>query len=201
MGQARQAVAQVRRFPAERTLRRKRQASRCGTDHHQAQYDRDCLGNGIPPTSGINLINNNSLGGPLLDPISLAPNGLEDYNADGARCLRNLFTGTDLDALRVLRGIAEVKRNGNLQGKPAIIVHGRADNLVPVNHSSRPYYGYAHLKNSAPLPPSQLVRTTPRGGTPGFARAITLANVPPIAANPASSDRILFIGNMLTIPE
>ena len=209
-------------------------------------------GNGIPPTSGINLINNNSLGGPLLDPISLAPNGQQDYNADGARCLRNLFTGTDLDALRVLRGIAEVKRNGNLHGKPAIIVHGRADNLVPVNHSSRPYYGlnkmveghrsklsyyevtnaqhfeafigllagydtlfvplhvygnqalnlmYAHLKNSAPLPPSQLVRTTPRGGTPGAAPAITPANVPPIAANPAAGDRILVIGNTLTIPE
>ena len=38
-------------------------------------------------------------------------------------------------------GIAQVKRTGDLRGKPAIIVHGRADNLVPVNHASRPYYG------------------------------------------------------------
>ena len=30
---------------------------------------------------------------------------------------------------------------GNLRGKPAIIVHGRADALVPVNHTSRPYFG------------------------------------------------------------
>jgi len=30
---------------------------------------------------------------------------------------------------------------GRLRGKPAIIVHGRSDALVPVNHSSRAYYG------------------------------------------------------------
>jgi hydroxybutyrate-dimer hydrolase len=99
-------------------------------------------GNGVPPTSNINLINNNSVGGPLLDPASFSPStGKQDYNFDGARCLRNLFTGHGADALRVRFGIAQVKQTGNLQGKPAIIVHGRADNLVPVNHASRPYYG------------------------------------------------------------
>ena len=42
---------------------------------------------------------------------------------------------------------------------------------------------------SAPLPPSQVVRTMPRGGTPGAAPAITAANVPPIAATPAAAQR------------
>jgi len=99
-------------------------------------------GNGVPPTSGINLINNASVGGPLRDPISVSPStGKQDFNFDGARCLRRLFTGPGVDALRVRSGIAQVKRSGNLRGKPAIIVHGRADNLVPVNHSSRPYFG------------------------------------------------------------
>ncbi|MFK7892169.1 MAG: 3-hydroxybutyrate oligomer hydrolase family protein, partial [Granulosicoccus sp.] len=28
----------------------------------------------------------------------------------------------------------------NLHGVPTVIVHGRADALIPVNHSSRPYY-------------------------------------------------------------
>ncbi len=99
-------------------------------------------GNGVPPTSGINLINNNSVGGPLLDPASISPStGKQDYNFDGAACLRQLFTGRDLDVLRVRFGIAQVKQHGDLRGKPAIIVHGRADNLVPVNHASRPYYG------------------------------------------------------------
>ena len=33
----------------------------------------------------------------------------------------------------------ETRRTGNLRGKPAIIVHGRSDALLPVNHTSRPY--------------------------------------------------------------
>src|SRR5262245_9867375 len=99
-------------------------------------------GNGVPPTSGINLINNNSLGGPLNDPVSFSPStGKQDYNFDGASCLRKLFDERDAEARRVRAGIAQVKQHGDLHGKPAIIVHGRADNLVPVNHASRPYYG------------------------------------------------------------
>ncbi len=39
---------------------------------------------------------------------------------------------------------------------------------------------YDHLKHGAPLPPSQVVRTMPRGGAPGAAPPITAANVPPI---------------------
>ena len=44
---------------------------------------------------------------------------------------------------------------------------------------------YAHLTANAPLPPSQVVRTTPRGGTPGSAPQIASSNVPPISQNPA----------------
>lgn len=103
-------------------------------------------GNGVPPTSGINLINNLSIGGPLNDTLSFSPSsGLQDYNTDGARCLRRLFTGADVDARRVQRGIREVQRHGDLKRKPTIIVHGRADNLVPVNHASRPYYALNQL--------------------------------------------------------
>ena len=59
---------------------------------------------------------------------------------------------------------------------------------------------YAHLKNGTALPPSQLVRTTPRGGTPGAAPAITAANVPAISAAPAASERIGFAGTSLNVP-
>ena len=59
---------------------------------------------------------------------------------------------------------------------------------------------YAHLKNGTALPPSQLVRTTPRGGMPGAAPAITAANVPAISALPAASDRIGFAGTSLNVP-
>jgi hydroxybutyrate-dimer hydrolase len=98
-------------------------------------------GNGVPPTVGINIVNNNSLGGPLLDAASVSAAGVLDYNHVGALCLRNLLTGTDANATRVNQGIGEVLRSGNLRGKPAIIVHGRSDTLVPVSFTSRPYFG------------------------------------------------------------
>ena len=99
--------------------------------------------NGVPPNSSINIVNDNDkLNGPILDGISVSPStGLNDYNIDGAQCLRSLFTGTDANAQRVQTGISEVKRTGNLRGKPAIIVHGRADTLIPPAFTSRPYFG------------------------------------------------------------
>jgi hydroxybutyrate-dimer hydrolase len=213
------------------------------------------VGNGIPPTGGVNIINNNSVGGALLDGISTSPStGVQDLNIDAAVCLRNLLTGSDAVSIAAQNSIAQVRRSSNLHGKPAIIVHGRADTLEPVNHTSRPYYGsnllvegaasqlryyevtnaqhfdafigtaalagydtrlvplhiylvraldlmLAHLRNGTALPPSQVVRTLPRGGTPGAAPAITVANVPNIAATPASADAISFAGSVLTIPD
>jgi hydroxybutyrate-dimer hydrolase len=130
-------------------------------------------------------------------------------------------------------------------------VHGRADALVPVNHSSRAYYGanllnenhgrrssptryvevtnaqhfdaflsfpgyperyvplhvyliralstmHAHLTQHAPLPPSQVVRTVPRGaGAP----AITAANVSAWQEVPADGDRIRFEERTLYVPD
>ena len=95
-------------------------------------------GNGVPPGSGVQLINNASIGGPVRSILSVSPStGRADYNTDGARCLRNLLsTSSALQA-----GIAETYRNGNLRGKPTIIVHGRDDGLLPVSHTSRPYLG------------------------------------------------------------
>lgn len=206
-------------------------------------------GNGIPPTNGVNLINNNSVGGALQDPISISPStGKQDFNIDGATCLRALLNDNT-----VRTSIDQVKRLGLLRGKPAVIVHGRSDGLVPVNFSSRPYYAlnktvdatsrlayyevtnaqhfdafignaafagydtryvplhryfiqamdlvYDNLRTGVPLPPSQVVRTTPRGGTPGAAPPITAANVPPIQANPPAGDFITFGSNVLTIPD
>ncbi len=97
-------------------------------------------GNGIPPTGGINIINNNAVGGPTRDAASVsASTGLSDLNIDGALCQRNLMTGTDTNAVRVQNGIREALRTADLHGKPAIIVAGRADTQVPVTFNERPY--------------------------------------------------------------
>ncbi|MEO8752653.1 MAG: 3-hydroxybutyrate oligomer hydrolase family protein [Casimicrobiaceae bacterium] len=212
-------------------------------------------GNGVPPTATINIINNNNPSGPLNSPISVSPStGVQDYNFDAALCHRNLWTASDAFALRVQAGVKETLRTGNLRGKPAIIVHGRADGYIPVNMNSRPYYGtnklvegaasklsyievtnaqhfdafidnvflpgydsgfvplhyyfikamdsvWANLTLNVPLPPAQVVRTVPRGGTPGSAPAISTANVPPISAAPAAANQITFAGSTVTIPD
>lgn len=224
-------------------------------------------GNGVPPTSGVNLVYNLSVGGARLDLLATSPStGALDYALDGAICHRNLVEGRDIvtgapltgamleASQRVRAGIGAVLASGSLKNTPSIVVHGRADALVPVNHSSRAYYAvnqggargvsnlryievtnaqhfdaflpaapfpgydsryvplhvyligaldwmYDHLKSGKPLPPSQVVRAVPRGGTSGAAPALTVANVPPIQADPAAGDRITFSGGVLTIPE
>ncbi|MFN7726749.1 MAG: D-(-)-3-hydroxybutyrate oligomer hydrolase [Rubrivivax sp.] len=213
-------------------------------------------GNGVPPSAGVQLINNLSLGGTYRDLLSLSPStGLQDFNIDGALCLRNLLTGTDATARALQAGLDETRRSGRLGGKPTVIVHGRSDALLPVNHTSRPYTAlskkvegadsklsyievtnaqhfdgfiglpavlpgydsryvplhlylnraldavYAHLKEGKALPASQVLRTVPRGGTPGAAPALTAANVPAIATTPAAGDAITLDGNNLRVPD
>ncbi len=213
-------------------------------------------GNGVPPTATVQLVNNASVGGALRDLYSVSPSTLKaDMNLDGALCLRNLVTGTDAAAQRLQAGLDQTRHNGNLRGKPAVIVHGRSDPLLPVNHTSRPYLAlnkavegaasrlsyievtnaqhfdafiglqaalpgydtrfvplhvylnraldavYDHLRQGSALPPSQVVRTTPRGGTPGAAPALTAAQVPAVLANPSPNDRITVDGRTVTIPD
>jgi hydroxybutyrate-dimer hydrolase len=225
-------------------------------------------GNGVPPMSTIQIINDNAQNGPTRDQVSQGKGGV-DYNTDGVLCLRGLSTGTDaagapltgaaLDRSNAVKaGIQEVLRTARLRGIPTILVQGRADALVPVNHASRAYYAlnksaesnstvsyyevtnaqhfdaflalspaafgaslqdrfiplhryvvqsldlmYNHLKSGASLPPSQVVRTTPRcpAGNCNPAPAITPANVPPIPPAPAAADQITFSGGTLTVPD
>ena len=57
---------------------------------------------------------------------------------------------------------------------------------------------YAQLRNGRPLPPSQVVQTTPRGvGAP----PITAGNVPPIAAAPPPGAQITFTPGQVKIPD
>ncbi|WP_407669044.1 D-(-)-3-hydroxybutyrate oligomer hydrolase [Paraburkholderia diazotrophica] len=188
------------------------------------------LGNGVPPTSGINLVYNNAS----------APGGADhrlataDASFTGAACLRALWTTGDQ---RMQDNVNAIRVTANLHGKPAIIVQGRSDALVPVNHASRAYLAmnnitegsksqlsfyevmngqhfdaflsvagfdtrfipvhyydiqalnlmWNHLKSGAPLPPSQVIRAVPRGGTPGAAPALTTANLPAISMSPGAN--------------
>ncbi|WP_321922013.1 D-(-)-3-hydroxybutyrate oligomer hydrolase [Paraburkholderia guartelaensis] len=187
------------------------------------------VGNGVPPTNGVNLVYN-------VTPPGGSDHRLATPDASfaGAACLRALWTKGDQ---RMRQSVQAISVNANLHGKPAIIVQGRSDALVPINHASRAYlaanseregsrshlslyevmngqhfdaflavpgfdthfvpvhyYNIAalnlmwnHLKNGAPLPPSQVIRTIPRGGSPGAAPPLGLANLPAIVENPGSN--------------
>jgi hydroxybutyrate-dimer hydrolase len=224
-------------------------------------------GNGVPPTSGVNIVYNDAVGGPRLDFLAVSPStGVVDFALDGALCQRALVTGRDVVtgkplkgdmkkmSERVRKGLDEVALKGDLRGKPTLIVAGRSDALVPINHAARAYYaatqrhghkdrdtryievtnaqhfdtfiafgallGYdsrfvplhvyfnramdamwAHLRDGTPLPPSQVVRTTPRGSVSGVVPQLEAGNVPPIEATPAAGDAITFHGNTLSVPD
>ncbi|MCG0286810.1 D-(-)-3-hydroxybutyrate oligomer hydrolase [Streptomyces sp. PSAA01] len=59
---------------------------------------------------------------------------------------------------------------------------------------------WERLQGRAELPPSQVVRTVPRGGRPGHAPELTPANAPPIASDPAAGDRIRVTGGTVRVP-
>ncbi|MBZ2169611.1 D-(-)-3-hydroxybutyrate oligomer hydrolase [Marinobacter sp. F4216] len=217
--------------------------------------------NGIPPSAGVNLVYDGAAGQPTNLAASVSPSsGQFDYGLEALLCLRGLVEGRDPvtgvplegDAARVSEalsiGISEVRANGNLRRKPTVFVTGRADAILPINHTSRSYFGlnqwaegkksnlryyeilnahhldvlngfpgiadryvplhhyyfqaldlvWANLTERQPLPPSQVVRTVPRGS---IANPLTAANLPPIAANPSPEDRILFEDNQVVIPD
>jgi hydroxybutyrate-dimer hydrolase len=220
-----------------------------------AQAGSFASGNGVPPTVGVNLVYNDAAnsatpGAGKRDLFAASPStGVLDLALDGALCQRALMTGHDSLARRVQRNVAAVQLDAKLRGKPTLIVHGRADALVPVNHASRAYYGahklaegrghskasyievtnaqhfdaflsfpgyperyvplhvyliralntmHAHLTKHAPLPPSQVVRTVPRGaGAPQIADP----NVPEWSDSPADGDRIRFEHRTLHVPD
>lgn len=223
-------------------------------------------GNGL--SSSGDLIYNDSEGGARLYHVGVSPStNRMDGALDGLLCLRDLVMGVDTvtgaplaatalaNSQRVRAGIADVLLGGNLRGKPAVIVHGRSDGLLPVNHASRAYAAFnskieggnsdlryyeiqngnhfdgflpaaggvagydallvpvhyyfvngmdllwARLTNGAALPPSQVVRTTPRGLPAGAATPLTAANVPRIAATPAAADAITTSAGVINVPD
>ncbi|MGO1462398.1 MAG: 3-hydroxybutyrate oligomer hydrolase family protein [Marinobacter sp.] len=110
--------------------------------------------NGIPPTAGVNIVYDQAEGQPTALPTSASPSSSQvDYGLDALLCLhslamgRDVVTGSELTgeqaalAGAIAEGISDIRATGNLQGKPAVFVTGRADAILPVNHASRPYFG------------------------------------------------------------
>ncbi len=220
-------------------------------------------GTGVPPTAGVELINDRSKEGPALNRESVSLSGAKDMNLEGALCLRRLAVGKDErggsllpdereKSERILDGISKARATGNLKGIPTVIVHGRNDAILPPNHTSRSYFAlnslkekegsnlryyevtnahhldsfnafpgfdsryvplhryliqaltlvYEHIVRKRPLPPSQVVRTTPRGiDGDGKVPPIARKNVPPIADAPDGKDLIRLAEGNLFVPD
>jgi hydroxybutyrate-dimer hydrolase len=115
--------------------------------------------NGIPPTGGVNLINNAAPGGAKEDRISTP-----DQDLDGALCLRSLATGRDAvtgaplgaaagtQAHRIAEGVEDIIASGNLHRVPAIFVTGRNDGILPPNFASRAYFGLNNVAEGSVSP-------------------------------------------------
>jgi hydroxybutyrate-dimer hydrolase len=82
--------------------------------------------NGIAPSAGIGVVRADSAGQRSLLAAAMPQT---------ARCLRGLLSS--LPALQ--SGIAEIQMNAKPGRRPVLILHGRGDGLISVNHSSRAY--------------------------------------------------------------
>lgn len=104
---------------------------------------------GIPPGAGIQLVDESgrfaSLG-----------------SLEHALCIRALRRGEDAEgkpltgkraelSAQLAAGLEEIRMSGKLHGRPVIVVHGRLDTIVPVNHSSRAYLGHHRMQGEDTL--------------------------------------------------
>jgi hydroxybutyrate-dimer hydrolase len=115
--------------------------------------------NGIPPTSGINLINNAAPGGAKEDRASTP-----DQDLDNALCLRSLALGRDAtsgaplgstaanQARQIAGGVQEIIASGNLRRIPSLFVAGRNDAILPLNFAARAYFGLNNVVQGSQSP-------------------------------------------------
>ncbi len=208
-------------------------------------------GTGIAPTAGVSLVARDDSGvaramngGSVELALAFAPDRLLD-TASVPRS--GLPADRDEMLAAVRRGQEEVVMNARPGHRPVILLHGRCDGLIPVNHSSRAYYavnqrergardelryyelahgqhfdGYlglpgfaeryvpmqawttrclalleARVQRGEALPPSQVIRSRPRG-----------AGAPPLAAEhlgtlerAPGTDLIQGTDSALTVPD
>ncbi len=210
--------------------------------------------NGIAPTGPVALCARDGRGerranneGSLALALAYAP---ERVLARSAQPVEGLPADRAALLAAVHRGQQEVVMSGQLGNRPVIILHGRADSLIPVNHASRAYYAvnqrdrggrdelryyeleHGHhfdaflalpdmaaayvpmqawlcraldallerLRQGTALPPSQVIRSRPRGAGAGGAPPLDDAHLGQLKVDPGA-DRIRFADGVLTVPD
>ncbi|MBX3620587.1 MAG: hydrogenase [Rhizobacter sp.] len=116
------------------------------------------LANGTANGTPASVVYNDSEGGAKSWALAVSPSThMADFALDAALCQRALVTGTDpvtgaaLSAVStptlaqseaVRSGVADALLSGNLRGKPTLMLAGRSDALVAINHSERAYAAF-----------------------------------------------------------
>jgi hydroxybutyrate-dimer hydrolase len=206
-------------------------------------------GSGIAPTAGIALVMTDANGarrvvngGTVETALVTAPERLFAYAA------RPRVPAATEVAARA--GRLEAVMTGRLGNRPVILVHGRADSLIPVNHGARGYYALnqrergsrdelyyyelehaqhfdnclalpefaaefvpvqpwlerlldaleARLTAAAPLWPSQVIRSRPRGSADGGVPPLAAEHLGALSADPGA-DAIRYADGVLTVPD
>lgn len=93
---------------------------------------------GIPPVAGIQLVD---------EAGRFASLGSLEH----ARCVQALRDAQGGTGAALAAGLEETRMSARLHGRPVIILHGRRDALVPVNHNSRAYLGLHRMQRERTL--------------------------------------------------
>ena len=210
--------------------------------------------NGIAPTLGISLVERGADGERREANRGSFRHALQHSSAraleHAPRARAELGAGHAALLAAVRAGQEEVVMSGRTGNRPVIIVHGRADSLIPVNHTGRAYYAvnqrdrgardelryyelqhgqhfdamlglpgfaeryvpmqawllrgldalHARLTTGTALPPSQVIRSRPRGLAGGAAPPLTAGHLGRLRAEPGT-DAIRFERGVLSIPD
>ena len=100
----------------------------------QTLHNMFSVSSGIAPTAGIELAVSDSVSKP--QRLSLQPG----YGLDAMQCLSNLWQGNTLTGVALRDAVQATAAEPELNTKPTIILHGRSDATVHINHASRAYY-------------------------------------------------------------
>lgn len=99
---------------------------RAATVQERAAWWSDA--SGIPPGAGVGIV----------DEVAKV-----DPAATRLQCLRDLWRGASVDAVRVRKGIAETRAGLPRKGLPVTVIHGVDDGLIPMAFTSAPYVANA----------------------------------------------------------
>jgi hydroxybutyrate-dimer hydrolase len=83
----------------------------------------------VAPTAGVGIVDGVAAG--------------SDPALPGLLCARRLYIGSSAEAEALRRGIEAIRLSARVRAPQTLIVHGEADNIIPIEFTTRPYVAAA----------------------------------------------------------